>query len=156
MALKIQGEGEDFRYVTKDESRDFHKQRRAFVIYQGKVLFIEKGRDMSHWEFCQENFPAMTRKEFNQIIRGYYLDGNLVFYKDNFCYDDKVIEVALEHIPEIKKNLGLCSVKINFGLVIGKAGENWPVDLYYGQSLASGEIVKNNVEKQQKFKHRLP
>ena len=27
----------DYRYETKDETRDFHKQRIAFIIYDNKI-----------------------------------------------------------------------------------------------------------------------
>ena len=83
----------DYRYVTKDESRDFHSRRRAFVIYEDKLYFIRKGSSLSHWEFCQKQFPNITKEEFSKLIRGYYLDGDLVFYKDNFTYDNELIKI---------------------------------------------------------------
>lgn len=134
---------EDYRYVTKEESRDFHRKRRAFVIYKGELSFIDEGSDMSHWEFCTNQFPDITKDKFNNITRGYYLDGNLVFYKDNFCYDDALINEALKFVPEIKEKLGVSNVKINFGLKVGKPGENWPMNYYYGESLKNNKIEKN-------------
>ena len=109
MANKI--ENPDFRYVTKDESRDFHKKK-AFVVYKNEVHFIEKGSDMSHWKFCQKYFPNMTKNEFKKITRGYYLNSELVFYKDNFYYDENVIKEALNYITEIKTQR--CKNKFRF------------------------------------------
>ena len=63
----------DFRYVTKDESRDFHSRRRAFVIYDNKLYFIRKGSSKSHWEFCQSKFPTMSRKSLKSMRSSYEL-----------------------------------------------------------------------------------
>lgn len=99
---------------------------------------------MSHWKFCQKHSPEMTKDKFNEITRGYYLSGDLVFYKDNFYYNENVIKEALNYITKIKNKLKLKDVKINFGLIVGKPGENWPTDYYYGKSLENDEIELNN------------
>lgn len=121
----------DFRYVTKDESRDFHSKRRAFVIYKNQLYFIEQGSSMSHWEFCSSKLN-LSKDVFNQLTRGYYLDGNLVFYKDNFICDENVVREALKYIDQIKNILNISCVKIYFGLIVGKPGENWSFEYYYG------------------------
>lgn len=133
----------DFRYVTKDESRDFHSRRRAFVILDNKLRFIPKGSTMSHFEFCQNKFPNLSRDDFNKITRGYFLDGDLVFYKDNFIYDNDVINEALAFVKEIKNILSLETAKIYFGLIVGRPGEDWPKDYYFGDLLPDGKIIKN-------------
>lgn len=131
----------DFRYVTKEESRDFHSRRRAFVIYNDELLFIEQGSSMFHWEFCSSKLN-LTKDEFNKLTRGYYLDGILVFYKDHFIYDEDVIKEGLKYVSQIKKTLKIDEVKIYFGVVVGKLGEEWPPDYYYGDSLANNDIIK--------------
>lgn len=134
----------DYRYITKNESRDFHRRRRAFVIYKNKLHFIDEGSAMSHWEFCSR-ILNMGREEFNLLTRGYYIDGNLVFYKDNFIYDEGVIEEALNFIPEIKDVLKIQEMKIYFGLIIGKPGEDWQYDFYYGDYI-NDSLVKYKVK----------
>ena len=141
MKLQDNQNSDDLRYVTKDESRDFHKRRRAFVIYRNELFFIDKGSAMSHWEFCSSKLN-LSKGVFNELTRGYYLDGNLVFYKNNFSYDKNVIAEALKYLNEIKKILKITEVKIYFGLVMGKPGENWPFESYYGDSLANNDILK--------------
>ncbi len=140
-------ENVDFRYVTKDESRDFHAKRRAFVIYKNELFFIEKGSSMSHWEFCSSKLN-LNKDVFNQLTRGYYLDGNLVFYKDNFSYDENVINEALKYVSQIKQILNTTDVKIYFGLIVGEPGGNWPFEYYYGESLVNGKIIqsKDNIK----------
>lgn len=134
--------GIDFRFVTKDESRDFHSRRRAFVIYKDKLYFIRKGSSLSHWEFCQKQFPNITKEEFSKLIRGYYLDGDLVFYKDNFTYDNELIDKSLNYIKKIKSTLKLYTMKIYYGLIIGVPGEDWKKDYYYGDLLENNTISK--------------
>ena len=138
----MKGQSEvDYRYVTKDESREFHKRRRAFVIFEDKVYLIDKNSEMSHWEFCQ-NMLNITKEQFVEITRGYYLNEDLVFYKDNFSYDDKVIREALNHVVEIKEKLNIDYAKINFGLKAGKPGEIWQIDCFYGELLSNNEVKK--------------
>ena len=39
----IGGNNMDYRYETKNEARDFHKQRRAFIILDNILEFLPKG-----------------------------------------------------------------------------------------------------------------
>lgn len=129
----------DYRYETKDETRDFHKQRIAFIIYDNKIEFI-KNNGMSHFEYCSSK--GMTREEFNKITRGYYMNGNLMFYKDNFTYDDGVISEGLRFVDEIAKFCNIDSMKIYFGLIVDKSVTVWPPDYYYGEYI-DGNIIKS-------------
>lgn len=133
----------DLRYVTKDESREFHSKRRAFVIYKNTLYFIEKGSSMSHYEFCSSKLN-LSKDEFNELTRGYYLDGDLVFYKDNFVYDENVIKEGLLYVNQIKEVLNISEAKVWFGLIEGKPGESWPLDYYYGKSNSDNTIIKNS------------
>lgn len=126
----------DFRYETKDEARNFHKQRRAFIIMNNELEFIPKNSSMSHFEYC--NSKGITKEEFNKITRGYYLNGNVVFYKDNFIYDEKVIEEALRFLDEISSKISVNEFAIYFGQ---KPEENFALDFYYGRYV-SGSIIK--------------
>ena len=132
----------DFRYVTKDDARDFHRRRRAFVIYKDELSFIEEGCAMSHSEFCSTKFN-IEKDEFNKLTRGYYIDGNLVFYKDNFIYDEGVIEEALKYVHKIKDYLKVDKMKIYFGQIIGKTSDDWKYDYYYGD-LVDNEIIEKS------------
>lgn len=127
----------DFRYETKDEARDFHKQRKAFIILNGELEFLPEGSAMSHFEFCQTK--GLEKEEFNKITRGYYLNGNLIFYKDNFIYDDAVIEEALKFVKQISEIIKVKELEIYFGQL---PEQNFALDYHYGR-YAEGEIIKN-------------
>ena len=126
----------DYRYETKDEARDFHRQRRAFIILNGELEFLPEGTAMSHFEFCQTK--GLEKEEFNQITRGYYLNGNLIFYKDNFIYDDAVVEEALKFVNQIAEVLNIFEFEIYFGQ---KPLENFALDYHYGR-FENGEVIK--------------
>ena len=118
---------QNLQFTTKNNrpetDSEYHKKRRAFIIYNDEVLFIEKGVDKSHYEFACE--LGIDKDTFSSLCRGYYLAGDLVFYKGNFVYDEELISYAKNYINVIKEKLNLESIKVYFGLNVGKQGEYW-------------------------------
>ncbi len=131
----------DYRYETKPEVRDFHKNRIAFVIIDNKINFIENS-EMSHWEYCQT--LNVSKEKFNELIRGYYYSQRVVFYKDNFTYDDNVIKEGLKYIVKIKEKCKFEKADIYFGLIIDKSKTVWPCDFHYGIIDEKNNIIKQN------------
>ncbi len=43
----------DYRYETKDDARDFHKQRKAFIILNDRLEFLPEGSAMSHFDIAK-------------------------------------------------------------------------------------------------------
>ncbi len=128
----------DYRYEMKNEARDFHKRRIAFIILNNIIEFLPKGSSMSHFEYCK--LKGMNKEEFNKITRGFYLNKEIVFYKDNFIYDDDVIKEALEHINELAKFLDAEEFEIYFGEIPEKGFAN---NYHYGR-YENGNIIKTN------------
>ena len=126
----------DYRYEISKEARDFHLQRKAFIILNGILDFLPEGSSMSHYEYCQTK--GLSKEEFNKITRGYYLDGKVVFYKDNFIYDDGVITTALDVLDEISKLLKVDEFNIYFGQPPEK---NFALDYHYGKYI-NGVVIK--------------
>lgn len=114
---------------NSEEVNNFHKRRIAFLIYENKVFYI-KDSTFSHWEFAQT--LNISKETFDNLCRGYYLDGKLIFYKGNFTYDEEMISFAKQYFDEIKKELNLEKIEVYFGQKIGKIGEAWPPDYFYG------------------------
>lgn len=127
----------DYRYETKDEARDFHRQRKAFIILNDKLEFLPEGTAMSHFEYCKTK--GLEKEQFNKITRGYYINGTLVFYKDNFIYDENVISEALKYVKEISQKISVNEFEICFGLQLDN---NFAFDFHYGQ-FKKGNIIKN-------------
>ena len=128
----------DYRYETKAEARDFHKQRKAFIILNGKLEFLPEGSSLSHYEYCQTK--GLSKEEFNSITRGYYLNGNAVFYKDNFIYDDEVISNALQVVDEISRIVNSDEFDIYFGQL---PEQGFALDYHYGKYI-NGIISTND------------
>lgn len=126
----------DYRYETKESARDFHKQRRAFLIYKNEVEFMPQNCCMSHYEYCQTK--DMSKEIFNTITRGCFINGNILFYKDNFIYDDLVIKEALEHIEKIAKELNQSEFNIYFGAL---PQDDFKPDFLYGK-YKNGKIIR--------------
>ena len=126
----------DYRYETKDEARDFHKLRKAFIILNGVLEFLPEGSSMSHFEYCSTK--GLSKEEFNKITRGYYLNKNTIFYKDNFIYDEKVIEEALRVVGEIAEKIQENEFDIYFGQL---PDQNFALDYHYGKYI-DGKVIK--------------
>lgn len=131
----------DYRYETKNEARDFHKQRKAFIILNNKIEFLPDGSSMSHFEYCQTK--GISKEDFNKITRGYYLDGKVVIYKDNFIYDDELINEALSYLDEISQRIMQTEFDIYFGQL---PNENFALDYYYGKYI-DGKISKSAMKR---------
>ena len=133
----------DYRYETKNEARDFHKQRKAFIILNGVLEFLPEGSAMSHYEYCQTK--GIDKETFNTITRGFYLNGNTIFYKDNFIYDDELIKEALEHVNEIAEKVNEKNFEIYFGTLPDKG---FAYDYHYGK-YENGKVTKieNDIER---------
>lgn len=128
----------DYRYEAKKEARDFHKQRKAFIILNNLLEFLPEGSSMSHFEYCESK--GINKEKFNEITRGFFLNGDAVFYKENFIYDDFVIQEALEHIGELAQMLDVEKFEIYFGELPDK---DFAYDYHYGR-YEKGSIVKQN------------
>ena len=126
----------DYRYETKNQARDFHKQRKAFIILKDMIEFLPEGTPMSHFEYCASK--GLDKSTFNKITRGYYLNGYVVFYKDNFIFDDEVIKEALDHLQEISSKVLSNEFEIYFGQL---PEENFALDFHYGKYY-NGSILK--------------
>ncbi len=121
----------DLRYETKDELREFHKQRIAFIIMDGNIQYI-KNSEISHWEYCESR--GISKEEFNELIRGYYYNGELIFYKNDFIYDDNVIKIAMMYLKMIMNDCELKEVKVYFGLdKTRRVNGLMPGDYFYGE-----------------------
>ena len=118
----------DYRYETDDSTREFHKKRRTFIIIDNKLEFLPCESTMSHYEYCKQK--GISKEKFNTITRGYYLNNIVVFYKDNFIYDNILINESLNYLDIISSNIGVFEFDIYFGVL---PDNNFKLDYYYGK-----------------------
>jgi hypothetical protein len=91
---------------------------------------------MSHYEYCLSK--NIDKDTFNKITRGYYLDNKLVFYKDNFIYDNNLIKDAINHLNEIVDELDIDECYIYFGQLPDKG---FALDYFYGKYVKGKGIL---------------
>ncbi len=71
---------------------DFKLRRRMFAVVGGQARVAEVGDARFHREWLSD-VPYL---EFDRVIRGYHLDGDVVFYRGTF---------QIVSIPEIRESL---------------------------------------------------
>lgn len=94
---------------------DFHKNRIAFLIYNNKVNIL-KNSTMSHFEWFK-SLGGKDENTFNLLTRGYFFEGDLVFYKGNFEYDEAFAESIKTVCEDVCSAIGLECCKIYLGLI---------------------------------------
>lgn len=108
---------------------EFHKSRIAFGDVYGLLRFNTDpldDRDHQHW-ICEDY--NMEIADFENIIRGYIVDGEIYFYtgSDFRCVSEhKITLEMIKNIIEVYKNhFSNSDVIIYNGVIIGKVGERW-------------------------------
>ena len=106
----------------------FHESRIAFFIFDEDVKILKNSK-MSHKEWA--NSIGIDDSKFNEIVRGYILGDNIVFYKGEFKYDDSVVECAIKYSPILKERCNLTGeYNVYCGVKKGNIGDVWPLDHY--------------------------
>lgn len=110
--------------MLTDVEKNFHKQRIAFVILDGKVYYLPNN-EKSHEEWLVES-QIVSRDKFNQVTRGFVKDGNIYFYKGDFETSLEVEDDAIAYTPTISDVLGILVPSVVYcGMNKGKIGEVW-------------------------------
>ena len=118
------------KQINKEFEKDFHQRRIAFIIINDEILFL-KNSTLSHYEWYKELTGSEDRNEFNKLVRGYYLDGSVTFYKGDFKYDEECIKAANDYCYKIKDYCKVDKLKVYCGvLAFHKTQNPWPMDLY--------------------------
>ena len=97
------------------------------MIIDGEIKILKES-GMSHYEWA--NSLGINEDKFNTLVRGYYMDDRIIFYKGNFTYDNSVIEVSKIYAPKLKEILNIHhKCNIYCGLIVG-VGSIWPPDYF--------------------------
>lgn len=108
--------------AMKKGEENYHSKRVAFIIYQDEVQYLRNSA-MSHKEWCDS--LNISNEEFNNIVRGYYMGDNIVYYQGDFEYNENTIRVAKKTYKEIVKEFDLERFNIYCGVKKGKIGTVW-------------------------------
>lgn len=125
----IKGKSVELSSEEISGASEFHKNRIAFGDVLGEYRFNtdeSDDRDHQHW-ICEDY--GLSIDEFEGIIRGYMVDGEIYFYRssDFRCVNEHEINLETLHkVLEIyQENFVSKEVNIYNGVNIGKVGERW-------------------------------
>lgn len=125
----IKGKSIELNAEEISGAAEFHKNRIAFGDVLGEYRFNTNkldDRDHQHW-ICEDY--GLSVDEFESIIRGYMVDGEVYFYRgsDFRCVNE--YEINLDNLYKVlevyKENFASNEVNIYNGVHIGKVGERW-------------------------------
>ena len=98
------------------------KDRLLFIVMNNEIKFKEDdGTD--HKEWYQSLGGDMA--EYDNVIRGYVMEGKIIYFKANLNYDGDVIEFATKTGIKMKKQLNNFDLKICCGIDPGHDGSKW-------------------------------
>ena len=92
-----------------------------FMIFNNEVKYLNNS-NMDHREW----FLSLggNAEDYPNLVRGFISNGKIVFYKDNFSYDEEVIKTAKRYAPSMKVVLG-DNLEVWCGVLPGRPGEKW-------------------------------
>ena len=117
-----------------------------------KVLFMIIGREI---KYLQEsnldhrewyNSLGLDPNNYENIIKGFIIDGKIIFFKGMFNYDEEVIRVAKEFAPMIINNLNNPNLEVYCGIIANSLGGKWEPIL----KINPNEFITNPVKKEEK------
>ena len=117
-----------------------------FMVLDNQVVYLQNS-NMDHREW----FVSLGKNpdEFDNVIRGFIMDGKIVFFKGmNFNYDQGVIDVATKVAPSIRITLQNPSLEVYCGIVINSYGEKWEPVLKINEEELVGYLPKQEEKKE--------
>ncbi len=102
--------------------RDFHINRIAFIIVDNEIKYL-RNSSLSHKEWCLS--LGISDESYNNLVRGYIKDNEIVYYQGDFKYNDYVIKVCTDTYERVAKDNNLKDYSVYCGVIKGKIGEKW-------------------------------
>lgn len=128
-----------------------------FMLIDGKLIYLHQD-DGDHREWYES--LGLDLNEFDNVIRGFILEGKIVFYKGmNFNYDEDVIRAAEQYGKEIRKYMKDPHLEVWCGVTVQGFGIKWEPIMQIREDELSGvsnvvsekEEIKNNpIKKEEK------
>ena len=128
-------ESDRYGFDPEDERiKEFHSQRRMFLILDSKVYISPDNVIWSHAQWFEKLGFNPTEEFMNQNPRGYYDNTGLYFYKGyDFSLSKETEKIVLENLKELVNKTGISIESHLFGGAIkqSKPGK-WPPEKDYG------------------------
>ena len=119
--------------------------RILFMLINGEMKYLQQNDgDHREWYLSLGGDP----NNFENIVRGFILDGKIVFYKGiNFNYDEEVIKVAQQYAPSMRLVLGDPSLEVWCGVLIEGFNAKWEPVLRINDDELTGFVKEDKEEK---------
>lgn len=98
------------------------KNRLLFIVMDNEIKF-KQDDGMDHKEWYQSLGGKMD--VYDDVIRGYVMEGKIIYFKANLNYDGDVIEFATKTGLKMKQQLNNNDLKICCGIDPGHDGAKW-------------------------------
>ena len=119
--------------------------RILFIVYNNELKFLDN-TTMDHKEWYQSLGGNMD--EYDNVIRGYIMDGMIIFFKSNLNYDNEVISFAQKMGLKMKEQLKQPDLKVCCGINPGQNGEKWEPILILKDTDLEGYKTEEQIEKE--------
>ncbi len=122
--------------------------RVLFMVIGNEVKYLQNdSRDHREWYLSLGLDPNL----FDNIIRGYVIDGKIVFFKgSNYSYDDEVIKAARRYTPSIRSFLNQTSLEVYCGILFEGVGTKWEPILKINENEITGFVAEQVQEEKSK------
>ena len=107
--------------TTGEGHIEYHKSRQMFCVKNDEIIVAPPNIALSHLEWFEQEgwiIPENQDEFLKTNPRGYYDEkqNRLYCYKEIFIFDEELISLIRQHLPELKRQLSLNNkTEINFG-----------------------------------------
>ena len=119
-----------------------------FMLIDNKLIYLHQD-DGDHREWYES--LGLDLNEFDNVIRGFILEGKIVFYKGiNFNYDEEVISAAEKYGKEIREYMKDPHLEVWCGVTVQGFGIKWEPIMQIREDELSGVslVVAKKEEKE--------
>lgn len=122
-----------------------NNNRILFMIINNQVTYLQNST-MDHREWY--NTLGLDPNQFELVIRGFIMDGKIVFYKGiNFNYDEEVINAAKRYAPSMRVTLNNLNLDVCCGVLINPHDSKWEPIVKLNDTELTGIVDEPKVEK---------
>lgn len=118
--------------------------RVLFMIIGSEVkTLVNDARDHREWYLSLGLDPNL----FDTIVRGYVIDGKIIFFKGpTYSYDDEVIKAARVYTPSIRAIFNQSSLEAYCGILFEGVGSKWEPILKINENEITGIVPTEKKE----------
>lgn len=122
-----------------------NNNRILFMIIDNQVKYLQNST-MDHREWY--NSLGLDPNLFESIIRGFIMEGKIVFYKgSNFNYDDEVMKCAKMFAPSMRITLNDLNLGVYCGVNISGFNAKWEPIVKINDTELTGFVPEEKKEK---------